>query len=115
MAPGLSAATIQRRVLSQNVVPIRATRAEPPDSAVSINDTVARIAYDYQVPLWNFWLAAQSLPGNGFDPNWSDGFHLLWARSFYNNPDRLRDGWPVRNLTALLAIDAVWHAVSTPE
>ena len=58
------------------------------------------------------WLAAQSLPGHGFDPAWGDEFHLLWARSFYNNPLRLRDGWPVRNLTAPEALDAVWRGVT---
>jgi len=35
----------------------------------------------------------------------------LWARSFYNNPARLRDGWPIRNLTALQAIGTVWQGV----
>ncbi len=47
-------------ILSQNVVPILATRAELPGSSKSINETVARIAYDYQVPLWNFWAATNT-------------------------------------------------------
>jgi hypothetical protein len=101
--------------LDQGVIPILGTKADNLEGDHAINAAIARVAERYKVPLWNFWLAAQSLPGNGFDPNWDDGFHLLWARSFYNNPDRLRDGWPVRNLTALQVIDAVWRAVSAPE
>ncbi len=101
--------------LDQGVIPILGTKADNLEGDHAINAAIARVAEQYEVPLWNFWLAAQSLPGNGFDPAWSDGFHLLWARSFYNNSDRLRDGWPVRNLTALLAIDAVWRVVSAPE
>ena len=96
-------------VLSQNVVPILATRAEPEHSQISINETVARIAYDYQVPLWNFWAAAYPLPGHGL---LEDGFHLSQSRSFFDDPVRMRAGWPWRNLTALQAMDAVWHGVT---
>jgi hypothetical protein len=96
-------------VLSQNVVPILATRAEPDDSPISINETVARIAYDYQVPLWNFWAAAYPLPNHGLT---EDKFHLTQARSFFDDPIRMRNGWPWRNLTALQAIDAVWQGVT---
>jgi hypothetical protein len=97
--------------VGEGVVPILATKADNLEGDGSINAAIVSVAERYNVPLWNFWLAAQSLPGHGFDPVWSDGFHLLWARSFYNNPDRLRDGWPVRNLTALQALDAVWRGV----
>lgn len=98
--------------IGQGVVPILATKADNKEGDGSINAAIVSVAERYDVPLWNFWLAAQSLPGHGFDPAWGDDFHLLWARSFYNNPDRLRDGWPIRNLTALQAIGAVWQGVS---
>ena len=97
-------------VLSQNVVPILATRAEGPDTKVSINATVARIAYDYNVPLWNFWAAAYPLPSHGLT---SDEFHLTWAGSFFDDPARMEMGWPWRNLTALQAIDAVYHTLNS--
>jgi len=97
-------------VLSQDVVPILATRAEPPNPAISINATVARIAYDYHLPLWNFWAAANPLPSHGLT---SDGFHLTWAAAYFDDPRRMEFGWPWRNLTALQVIDAVWHGLST--
>ena len=105
-------------ILSQNVVPILATRAELPGNDKDINATVARIAYDYQVPLWNFWAATNPLPSHGVyvtDPyGRPDGFHLTQGRYFFtfDDPDTMKDGWPWRNLTALEAIDAVYHAVS---
>jgi hypothetical protein len=96
-------------ILSQNIVPILATRAELPGSSNSINETVARIAYDYQVPLWNFWSATNSLPSHGLT---EDGFHLTQAQDFFNDPQSMTEGWPWRNLTALEAIDAVYRSVS---
>jgi hypothetical protein len=95
-------------VLSQNVVPILATRAELPGSSKDINETVARIAYDYQVPLWNFWAATDPLPSHGLTV---DGFHLTQGRDFFNDPESMQAGWPWRNLTALQSIDAVYHAI----
>ena len=97
-------------VLSQDVVPILATRAEEPDTKISINATVARIAYDYKVPLWNFWAAAYPLPSHGLT---ADEFHLTWAGPFFDDPVRMEMGWPWRNLTALQAIDAVYRALYT--
>ncbi len=95
-------------VLSQDVVPILATRAEEPDTKISINATVARIAFDYNVPLWNFWMAAYPLPSHGLT---ADEFHLTWAGPFFDDPARMEMGWPWRNLTALQAIDAVYRAL----
>jgi hypothetical protein len=96
-------------ILSQNVVPILATRAELPGSSKDINETVARIAYVYQVPLWNFWAATDPLPSHGLTV---DGFHLTQARDFFDDPASMAAGWPWRNLTALQAINAVYRAVS---
>jgi hypothetical protein len=96
-------------ILSQNVVPILATRAEVPGSKIDINATVSQIAYDYQVPLWNFWAATNPLPSHGLTV---DDFHLTQAPDFFDNPKDMEEGWPWRNLTALQSIDAVYRAVS---
>jgi len=101
--------TIVEYVLSQDVVPILATRAEGPDPKISINTTVAQIAYDYDVPLWNFWAAAYPLPSHGLT---ADGFHLTWAAPFFDDPLRMKMGWPWRNLTALQVMETVWHVMA---
>jgi hypothetical protein len=100
-------------VLSQDVVPIIATRAVLPDSQISINEVVAQIAYDYNIPLWNFGAAALVLPNHGLT---ADGFHLTpgTVEGNYNFDDsaRMELGWIWRNLTGLETIDAVYREVT---
>jgi hypothetical protein len=95
--------------VEREVVPILATKADNLEKDGSINAAIARVAEKYNVPLWNFWLAAQALPGHGMI---SDGFHLSFAQNQFGDAVRLRNGWPARNLTALQALDAVWRGVS---
>ena len=94
--------------LSRNILPIVATKADNLEGDNSINLAVARVAAAYDIPLWNFWRAVQSLPDHGLT---ADNFHLTNAPNQFDNPDSLQKGWPVRNLTALQTIDAVWKAV----
>jgi hypothetical protein len=97
-------------VLSQDVVPIIATRAELPDTNISINETVSKIAFDYDIPLWNFGAATLALPNFGLNP---DGFHLtpgtVEGNYYFDDSTRMELGWTWRNLTALQAIDAVYR------
>ncbi len=92
--------------LSQDVVPIVGTKADNLEGDYGIDQAIVRVADKYQIPLWNFWLAVQQLPDHGLG---EDGFHLTFARDFYNDPARMEAGWPVRNLTALEALDAVYN------
>lgn len=92
------------RILETGAVPIIATKADNLEGDHGINTTIAQIAYDYDIPLWNFWAAIQPLPNHGL---WSDGFHLTFARNFFDDPARMRSAWPWRNLTALQTLDAV--------
>ena len=94
--------------LSENILPIVATKADNLESDNSINLAVARVAAAYDIPLWNFWRAAQPLPDHGLT---SDNFHLTNAPNLFDNSDSLKKGWPMRNLTALQTIDTVWKAV----
>lgn len=92
------------RLLEAGVVPIIATKADNLEGDHSINATIAQIAYDYDIPLWNFWSAVQPLPDHGLTPN---GFYLTFARNFFDDPVRMQRAWPWRNLSALQALDAV--------
>jgi hypothetical protein len=95
--------------LSQGIVPILATKADNLEGDNSINAAIVQVAQEYEVPLWNFWLAVDPLPGHGLT---ADGFHLRFAENFFNDSTMMQHGWPVRNLTALQALDAVRHALS---
>ena len=90
--------------ISQGAVPILATKADNLEGDWSINAAIAHAAYDYDVPLWNFWLAVQPLPGHGL---LEDGFHLTFDLNFFDEPQRMDAAWPWRNLSALQALDAV--------
>lgn len=92
------------RILETGAVPIIATKADNLEGNHGINATIAQIAYDYDIPLWNYWAAIQPLPNHGL---WKDGFHLTFARNFFDDPARMKNAWPWRNLTALQTLDAV--------
>lgn len=92
------------RIIEYGAVPIIATKADNLEGDNSINATVAKLAYEYEIPLWNFWAAVQPLPDKGLSP---DGFHLTFGRNFFDDPKRMLNAWPWRNLTALQSLDAV--------
>jgi len=92
------------RILETGAVPIIATKADNLEGDHGINSTVAQIAYDYDIPFWNFWAAVQPLADKGLSP---DGFHLTFGRNFFDDPKRMQNAWPWRNLTALQTLDAV--------
>ena len=86
--------------ISHGVLPILVTKADKAESREHvINPALAQLAYEYDLPLVNFWRAAQSLENKGLDPS-RDFFHL--------SPE----GWKVKSYTALEGLDTVWRAVS---
>ena len=92
------------RIIETGAVPIIATKADNLEGDNSINATVAQLAYEYDIPMWNFWAAVQPLPDHGLS---EDGFHLTFARNFFDDPARMKSAWPWRNLTALQTLDVV--------
>ena len=98
--------------IDKGVVPILATKADNLEGDYGLNNAVYNVATEYDIPLWNFWLSIQTLPGNGLS---EDDFHLTFARNFYDDPVRLQYSWPLRNLTALQAIDAVYQGLQTSD
>jgi len=92
------------RIIETGAVPIIATKADNLEGDNAINATIAQLAYEYDIPMWNFWAAVQPLPDHGLSP---DGFHLTFARNFFDDPKRMQNAWPWRNLTALQTLDAV--------
>jgi hypothetical protein len=94
--------------ISENVLPILATKADNLEGDHAINQIITRVAADYDVPLWNFWAATQPLTDHGL---MEDGFHLTNGPTNFESAESMDLAWPVRNLTALLTMDAVWKAV----
>jgi hypothetical protein len=92
------------RIIETGAVPIIATKADNLEGEHAINNTVAKLAHEYDIPLWNYWAAVQPLPDHGLS---KDGFHLTFGRNFFDDPSRMINAWPWRNLTALQTLDIV--------
>jgi hypothetical protein len=96
--------------LEQGILPVVATKADNLEGGDQINGIIAQLAWEYDIPLWNFWAAVQPLNGHGLA---EDGFHLTHGNNFFFDvPEKLRTGYTLRNLTALQVIDAVWRGLT---
>ena len=73
------------------------------------NTIIRSVAAAYSIPLWDYWRALQALPGKGLS---SDGilpsFDTAPGSTGLFTPDHLQYGFNMRNLTALMALQAVW-------
>lgn len=96
-------------LMSKNVVPILSTKGDNLEGDYRINRTIACLAQEYDIPLWNFWAAIQSLPDHGLQP---DLEHLTYGITDFDDNQAMQSAWTVRNLTALQVLDAVWKGVT---
>ncbi len=83
---------IVESLLENGVIPVLSTKADNVEGDYSRNLAMAQVAYDYHLPLWNFWAAVKDLPNQGLDDTRED----LYLK---------HDGWDVRNLSALVLLD----------
>lgn len=79
---------------SQGVIPVLMTKADNVEQDHLLNQAIAQVAYDTEMPLLNTWAAVQYLPNHGLE---EDGIYLT------------PDAWDERAFTALIALDALWQ------
>ncbi len=85
--------------ISRGTLPILITKADMAEAKTPvINPAMARVAYEYDVPLVNFWQSAQFLENRGIDPQ-REGFHLTEA------------GYDLKQKLALLILYDLWTRV----
>jgi LysM repeat protein len=104
---------------AKGIVPVLSTipplfRTGLDGRAEQLNVIIVRLAREYDIPLWDYWSALQSLPNSGLG---SDGVHPKWAPAGHNadfTAEYLQYGMVVRNLTALYVLDAIWRQVLQP-
>jgi hypothetical protein len=101
---------ILNTLLSANIVPILSTKGDNLEGDHRINRTIACLAQEYDVPLWNFWSAIQPLPHHGLQ---SDLEHLTYGITDFDDEHAMQSAWTHRNLTALQALDAIWRGVTS--
>ncbi len=95
--------------INDGIVPILATKADNANE-LDYNPIIASLAAEYNIPLWNLWLAQQPLPDQGL----LDNVHPTgtWAAFDFSPSNLTTFGWPVRNLTALQVLDTVRQGVT---
>jgi hypothetical protein len=79
------------RALETGALPILATKADNVEEDWKLNQTIAQVAYDYDLPLVNVWRSVQDLPGRGIE------------KKVYLTPD----GWGRRNYVWLATLDKI--------
>lgn len=106
---------ILEHAIDQGVVPILSTKADNDEGDHYINYITAKLALEYELPLWNFWKAMQPLPQQGM----RSADHLTFAptKSYtdFSRPEYLEYGMQMRNLTALQVLDWVRREIEQPD
>lgn len=100
--------------LANGIVPIVGTKADRFEGASGINNMILReLAAEYDLPLWDFDKVASATPGRGLD---QDGVHLsAFFQHDYRQDIAFIRGHGIHNLTALIALDAVWQVLQDTE
>jgi hypothetical protein len=96
--------------IDSGVIPILVTKAFSAGGGNNPrNEILRKIAAEYQIPLWDFGLVADTLPNRGLD---ADGVHMtLFPEHDYTLSWALASGYGAYNLTALMALDAILQDV----
>ena len=104
--------------IEKGVIPVLSTIPEYKQVAMhqevaQLNDIIASIARDYQIPLWDYHLIIGGLPNNGIG---EDGVHpsVNYSHPAEFTTDYLGLGMTVRNLSALQVLDAIYWAIIQP-
>jgi hypothetical protein len=81
------------RVLVTGALPILATKADNIEGDWKLNQAIAQVAYDYDLPLVNVWRSVQDLPNHG----------LMSPKNIYLTGD----GWMRRNYAWLNMLEQI--------
>ena len=96
--------------LSKGVIPVLGTKADRQDPDNAINNVIHQVAADYKIPLWDFDVVAQTMPHRGLA---SDNVHpTIGLGRDYSQPETFQYGHAMQDLTALMALDAIWREVN---
>jgi hypothetical protein len=99
--------------VASGVIPVLGTKADRwKDPENEYNGILRRLAAEYEIPLWDFDLVAQTLPGSGLG---EDQVHMtaMWQYD-YTRPETWKYGHNVHNLTALIMLDKLWRELARP-
>lgn len=96
--------------IANGVVPIIGTKADRVEGSNANNEILRQIAYDYQIPLWDFDVIVETVPGRGVVDKF---FHISVPAAYdYAQPTTLQTGHGVHSLTALMMLDTLRQLLS---
>lgn len=85
-------------VLETGALPVLSTKADNIEEDWKLNQAIAQVAYDYDLPLVNVWRSVQDLPHHGLES--PENIYLTG------------DGWMRRNHAWLLTLDLVYNIIT---
>jgi hypothetical protein len=85
------------QILETGALPILATKADNIEKDWKLNQAIAQIAYEYDLPLVNVWRSVQDLPNHGLES--PDNIYLTG------------DGWMRRNYAWLEMLNKIRNAI----
>ena len=92
------------QLMDAGVVPILATKADNREKDERINRDMALLAFEYDLPLWNFWAAVSDLPNRGL--------YTRKDRPLQGDIYLTDEAEMIHRNTGLEALDAVWRVVT---
>ncbi|MEX1248963.1 MAG: hypothetical protein WEA61_10830 [Anaerolineales bacterium] len=88
---------IVEKIIEHGAIPMLATKADNRELDERVNEDIAKLAEEFDLPVWNFWATVQHLPDDGLAPD------STWELT--------EEAQEIHRLSALEALDAVWRAV----
>lgn len=92
---------IINKIKEANAIPVIVTKADNREKDGRVNQTLADLAAEYNLPVWNFWASVQHLPESGMEP----GSDMYLSEA----------GLEVHRQGALEALDAIWRMAEGAE
>ena len=101
--------------IERGILPVLGTKADNIEGDNSINETIARLAMEYELPLWNYWKAVQPAVNHGLLP---DLEHLnSWSgppATDFSLPIAMDYGKEIKNITALQMLNFLMEQLADP-
>jgi hypothetical protein len=87
--------TIIEQLMENGTVPIIVTKADNRELDERVNENLAKLAVEYELPIWNYWASVQELPNKGL--NEEDDMYLSDA------------AYEIAQLDGLIVLDFIYR------
>ena len=88
--------------IADDRLPILMLKGDNIEKDFSINQDIADLAAEYEIPVWNFWASIQDLKNHGLQ---DDGIHLTFYSNYFSSPLTWESAFAYRNLTTLQVLE----------